>query len=110
MASVSDVLEQRPWLLSGRGFVDLQIVARPGSASRRIVRLDRRGLLIALNSPPTRGRANNELIAFMAHLLGTPRSSVTITRGHIARVKTIRIVNLELVRIEGLLRTYPPMH
>jgi uncharacterized protein len=109
MASVSDVLGQRPWLLSGRGFVDLQIVARAGSASRRILRLDRRGLLIALNSPPTKGRANNELIAFMAHLLGTPRSSVTITRGHTARVKTIRIVNPELVRIAELLRTYPPL-
>ena len=95
------------WLVSGEGFVNLQVVVKPGSAHRRIVRRDVRGLLIALNSPPSKGRANEELITFLADLLDTPRSSVTIIRGHTARVKTVRIINPEPARVAALLRAYP---
>jgi uncharacterized protein len=98
---------QCPWLVSGEGFVNLQVVAKPGSAQRRVLRGDARGLLIALNSQPSKGRANEELIEFLADLLGTPRSSVTIIRGHSARVKTVRIANPQSARVAALLRAYP---
>jgi uncharacterized protein YggU (UPF0235/DUF167 family) len=107
MDSVSDVSRDRPWLVSGRDFVDIQIIAKTGSTSRRVVRLDPRGLVVALRSAPIKGEANNELIAFMADLLGTSRTLVTITRGHTARVKTMRIVNPAPVRVAELLRAYP---
>jgi uncharacterized protein (TIGR00251 family) len=64
-------------------------------------------MLIALNSPPSKGRANEELIAFLADLLGTPRASVTIVRGHTARVKTVRIANPQPAQLAALLRAYP---
>lgn len=95
------------WLVSGTGFVDLQVVAKPGSARRRILRRDARGLLVALNSQPSKGRANQELIEFLADLLGTPHSSVTIIRGYSARVKTVRIVNPQPAQVAALLRAYP---
>jgi len=95
-----------PWLVSGEGFVNLQVVAKPGSAHRRILRADSRGLLITLNCQPSKGRANEELIEFLADLVGTPRSSVTIIRGHTARMKTVRIVNPQPARIASLLRSY----
>jgi uncharacterized protein YggU (UPF0235/DUF167 family) len=94
------------WLISGEGFVSLQVVAKPGSAHRRILRREPRGLLIALNSQPSKGRANEELIAFLADLLGTPRSSVTIIRGHAARLKTVRIFNPQPAQVAMLLQTY----
>jgi uncharacterized protein len=95
------------WPASGEGSVSLQVVVKPGSAQRRIIRRDTRGLLIALNSQPSKGRANDELIAFLADLLDTPRSSVTIMRGHTARVKTVRIMNPQPERITALLHAYP---
>jgi uncharacterized protein (TIGR00251 family) len=95
------------WLISGEGFVNLQVVVKPGSAYRRILRRDTRGLLIALNSQPSEGRANEELIAFLADLLHTSRSSVTIIRGRTSRVKTVQIVNPQPARVAALLRAYP---
>lgn len=106
MASVSGCMGKRQWLVSTHGFVNLQVVAKTESSSRRILGRDQRGLVIALNSQPSKGRANGELIAFLAELLGTSRSSVTIIRGHAARVKTLRIVNAQSARVAELLRAY----
>jgi len=94
------------WLVSGEGFFNLRVVVKPGSAARRILGRDARGLLIALNSQPSKGRANEELIAFLANLLDTPRSSVAIIRGHTARVKIVRIVNPQPAPVAALQRTY----
>jgi len=102
--ATSDALQ---WLVSGEGFVNLQVMVKPGSTHRRIVRRDARGLLIALNSQASKGRANEELIAFLADLLDTSHSSITIIRGHTARVKTVRIVNPRPARVAALLRAYP---
>jgi uncharacterized protein YggU (UPF0235/DUF167 family) len=60
-----------------------------------------------LNAHPSKGRANEELMEFLADLLGTPRSSVTIIRGQRARLKTVRIVNPLPARVAALLRPYP---
>jgi len=95
------------WLVSGGGFVNLHVVVKPGSAHRRILRRDTRGLLIALNSQPSKGRANEELIEFLADLLDTSRSAVTIIRGHTARMKTVRIANPQSARVKALLQAYP---
>jgi uncharacterized protein len=106
--SVSGAASGEPqWLTRGEGFVNLRVVARPGSARRGITRLDPRGLLIALYSHPSKGRANEELIAFLARLLGTSQSAVTIIRGHSARVKTVRIVKPEPARVAALVQAYP---
>jgi uncharacterized protein (TIGR00251 family) len=100
-------LSEPQWLVIGEDFVSVQVVVKPGSTQRRILRRDARGLLIALNSQPSKGRANEELIAFLADVVGSPRSSVTIIRGHKARVKTVRFVNPRPARVAALLRAYP---
>jgi uncharacterized protein len=97
---------QAQWLVRGGGFVNLRVVAKPRSARRRILRRDARGLVIELNSHASNGRANEELIEFLADLVGTPRSSVAIIRGHTARIKTVRIANPQPALVAGLLETY----
>jgi uncharacterized protein len=44
-----------------------------------------------LASAPEKGRANRELIEFMAEILDVPVSAVSIVRGEGARQKVIRI-------------------
>jgi uncharacterized protein (TIGR00251 family) len=46
---------------------------------------------VALNSAPEKGRANRELIEFIAQALGVAAAAVTIIRGQTAREKVIRI-------------------
>jgi uncharacterized protein len=79
------------WITLGDGFVTIQIVARPGASRQGIVRLDPRGLVIALNSAPDRGKANDELIDFLAHALKVARTTIEIVRGQASRRKTLRI-------------------
>jgi len=79
------------WIKLSDGFVTIEIVARPGASRQRIVRLDPRGLVIALNSAPDKGKANDELIDFLARTLRVARSAIEIIRGATSRRKTIRI-------------------
>jgi len=79
------------WLRIGPGHVTVQVRARPGAGRQRIVRADDRGLVVALNAPPEKGKANDELIDFLAGLIGVPRSAVAIVRGASARLKLVQI-------------------
>lgn len=52
---------------------------------------DEAALKVALQAPPVEGRANTALIEFLAELLGSPRSSLTIVGGEHGRNKTIAV-------------------
>jgi len=84
-----------PWLACGDGFLTIQILAQPGSSQQRIVRLEARGLVVALNSRPDKGKANDELIGLLARTFRVPRTAITIVRGQSARHKTVRIATAE---------------
>jgi uncharacterized protein len=81
----------QPWLICGEGFVALRIIVRPGVSRRGVVRVDARGLVVALNSPPEKGKANDELVEYLARTFKIPRAAVTIVRGAASRHKTVRI-------------------
>ncbi|NYI46797.1 hypothetical protein BJ993_003877 [Nocardioides aromaticivorans] len=48
-------------------------------------------LKVRLASPPVDGRANEELVRWLARELGVPRSAVTLVRGQTSRSKQLRI-------------------
>ena len=92
------------WLSSDSNSVAIHVVARPGASRRRIVSIDPRGVVIALNSPPEKGRANDELIDFLARIASVPRSTITIVRGDTSRHKTIRITARDPAKVVSALR------
>ena len=51
----------------------------------------RRLLLVKLAAPPVEGRANGELVRFLAELLGCGRREIALVRGGSGRVKTVTI-------------------
>lgn len=51
-------------------------------------------LRIKLKAPPVDGKANKELIAFLAKTFGLPKTAVTIVRGEKSRVKSLEIAGL----------------
>jgi len=79
------------WASAGDGSVILRIIAKLGARQRGIVRIDPHGLVIALKAPPEKGRANDELIGFMASELGLPRGALELTGGAGSRRKSLRI-------------------
>jgi len=52
-------------------------------------------LRIRVSAPPVDGFANEELIRFLADLLGVPGRAVEITAGHSGRQKTVRILGVD---------------
>ncbi len=55
---------------------------------------DERGrpvLLLKLAAPAQEGKANKELIRFLAELLDCPRGEITLTRGESSRVKALEV-------------------
>jgi uncharacterized protein (TIGR00251 family) len=59
---------------------------------------------VALNSPPEKGRANDELIEYLARIASVPRSTTTIVRGDTSRHKTIRITARDPAKVASVLR------
>jgi uncharacterized protein len=51
-------------------------------------------LKIRLAAPPVDGKANAELVRFLARAAGVPRSAVAVVRGQSARSKTVRITEV----------------
>jgi uncharacterized protein (TIGR00251 family) len=46
---------------------------------------------IRIQAPPVEGAANRELVRFLAHSLGVPKSQVSIVRGVSSRKKLVAI-------------------
>jgi uncharacterized protein YggU (UPF0235/DUF167 family) len=89
--SGSEAAPLSPWLRLGDDYLTVEISARPGSGKRGLLRTRPTGPVVALASAPEKGRANRELIEFIADLLDVPASAVSVIRGHSARQKVIQI-------------------
>lgn len=51
-------------------------------------------LRVKVAAPPVKGKANKELIAFLAQKLGLSKGDLTILKGHTSRNKVISIAGL----------------
>ena len=56
-------------------------------------------LLVKLNAPPVDGKANIELIRFLAESLDCPKSQITLLRGNSSRQKTLELPSSTLERL-----------
>ena len=69
----------------------LYLEVKPGSRNDVVdgIRADR--LRVRIKAPPVDGKANNQLLKFIAGEFGVPKSNVEITRGITGKVKTLVI-------------------
>ncbi len=66
--------------------------AETASAAGKILR-------IKLKAPPVEGKANRELVIFLAKQLGLTKSAVTLRSGDKSRLKRIEIAGLSAVEL-----------
>lgn len=92
-----------PWLNAMGGGVTLQVKVRPGTSRTGIIRSEGDAVVIALNAPPEKGKANQELVRLIARIADVPRSAVTIVRGGAARHKLVSIATADPHRVAELL-------
>ena len=85
----------------------VRVVTR--ARKREIVGINEDGALkIRLTSPPAEGRANEELIAFLADQLGVAKSRIEIVAGHTGREKLVSVDGLTPETVNALLRSALP--
>ena len=80
----------------------LAVRVHPGARRNAITGTHDGALKISLTTPPTDGRANEALIAFLAERLRLPKARLSLVSGATSRSKVIRITGLTLVEA-GLL-------
>ena len=81
----------RPWHLDGAGALILALHVQPGAKRSEVSGLHGEALKIRLAAPPIEGRANEELLRFIAGLFGVPLRNVELLRGAQSRQKTVKI-------------------
>ncbi|HTE41628.1 MAG TPA: DUF167 family protein [Steroidobacteraceae bacterium] len=69
----------------------LQIAVIPGAKRDEIAGLHGPAVKVRLRAPPVDGKANAQLIAFLADLLHTPRSRISLLSGLTSRTKIVAI-------------------
>jgi uncharacterized protein (TIGR00251 family) len=79
----------------------LPVRVHPGAKRNAIAGVHDGALKISLTTPPTDGRANDALIAFLAERLGVPRARITLLTGATSRSKSLRIAGLSSVEIHA---------
>jgi uncharacterized protein (TIGR00251 family) len=64
-------------------------------------------LKVRVAAPPAEGRANDELVAFLAEALGVPKKGVAVVQGARSRRKTVSVAAPQ-ADPASLLRPEPP--
>jgi uncharacterized protein (TIGR00251 family) len=72
----------------------LAVQVAPRAAANRVLGPYRGTLKIALTAPPVEGAANAALLAYLAAVLGVPRSRLSLVAGSTRRAKLVHIRDL----------------
>jgi hypothetical protein len=83
------------WREDGDDLV-LLVHVQPGAKRTSVAGIHGAGaearLKLRLAAPPVDGKANAELVRFLAEAFGVPQRSVALERGEASRQKTVRVV------------------
>jgi uncharacterized protein len=84
------------WRREDGGDLVLALHVQPGAKRTAVAGVHGDGdgarLRLRLAAPPVDGKANAELVRYLAALFGVPQSGVVVERGAASRQKTVRIV------------------
>jgi uncharacterized protein (TIGR00251 family) len=81
----------------------LPVRVHPGARTNAVTGAHDGALKISLTTPPTDGRANDALIAFLAEHLHTRRARITLLTGATSRSKTLRIAAKSAAELQAAL-------
>lgn len=91
-----------------RDGVSFAVRVNPRSSRTRFLGLMGEGaeaaFRIALAAPPVEGRANEELISYLADLLDVPKSAVEVIAGEHSRNKVVRVRGCSTAQVQNALK------
>ena len=80
-----------PWRREDGAALVLTLHVQPGAKRTEVAGTHGGALKVRLTAPPVDGKANAELLHFLADAFGVPPRNVTLLRGEASRAKVVRI-------------------
>lgn len=87
-------------ITEAKGGVVFAVQVVPRASRNEMVGIHGDALKVRLTAPPVEGRANEALIAFLAHWLDVRQSQVEIVAGATSRRKMVRVIGLSTQEVE----------
>ena len=84
--------------------VILEVLISPKAKANQIIGLHDSRLKMKIAAPPTDGKANKELIRFLAVTLDISASQIEITAGYTSKKKTLSITGITKDAVEALIK------
>ena len=81
----------------------ISVHVNPNARQNKVVGSQNGLLKVTIAAPPTRGKANQELLRFLSDLLRISKSSLTIEKGATSKKKTVAISGLSQSEVLRLL-------
>jgi uncharacterized protein len=75
--------------------IRLRLRVQPRASRTELAGVHGELLRIRLAAPPVDGAANEELVRFLARVLGVPRRAVAVTAGPASRQKTVTVTGAD---------------
>lgn len=79
------------WCHAADGFIRLSVQVSPNAKKTEVSGVAGDVLRVRLHAPPVDGKANEELIRFIAERLGLPKRVVQLASGHANKRKLLHI-------------------
>jgi uncharacterized protein (TIGR00251 family) len=84
-------MDRQPWRRIEGDALLLDLHVQPGAKRTEVAGAHGEALKVRLAAPPVDGKANAELIRWLASAFGVPRRSVELLRGAASRDKLVRV-------------------
>jgi len=97
-----------PFIESREGVVYLRVRVKPRGKRAAVEGVHGASLKVTLTAPPVEGEANRSLVDFLARLLGTRKSRISIDSGLKSREKRVRIEGMGAEEVAGAIRRELP--
>lgn len=96
-------MPNKSWIQEKGEAIIIEVLISPKASKNKIVGLHDNRLKIRIAAPPVDGKANIELVKFLADELGTPTYNIEIETGYSSKRKTIKISGITKDVVEGLI-------
>ncbi len=91
---------------TSNGGVVLRLHIQPKASKSRVVGLYYERLKIAVASPPVDGKANKEVVRFVAGLLGVGKKDVELKAGLQSRKKTLSVASISIADVRQIVTPF----
>lgn len=87
-------------LHDGKGGSALHVRVTPRAGRNQISEVGSDGMIkIQIAAPPAEGAANEKLVAFLAEILGVPKSRIEIVAGLSGRDKLVSVLGMDVATV-----------